>query len=264
MSFLYDNATTVAVAAVCSVLAWLFGGMNSDELVPTMPWMLLVLAEVALLFPQRHRNESLTDARSRVWRHLKGDPVAWVAVLFLVLMTIPLFNKGMCACCDYPAIHFEGAREAPRAKFLPFCVNTHEHFGVLLWFICAFGAMLAARHSLLKRGKRTLVELLAWNGAALAILGMVQKLAGAAGPFGVEVGRYTQYFFSSFGYPNTGGSWFTLSLALSLAAWRWRAAENERENTKKKGYAVFWRHHIFLVRGSATLRQHPVRPPRRA
>ena len=247
MSFLYDNAATLAVAAVCGALAWIFGGMDWEALTPAMPWLLALLAEISLLFPQRHRGESLSDARGRVWRNLKKDPVAWTALAFLALLAIPFWNRGLCPCCDYPAIHFDGASEEPPAAFLPFCVNAGEHGGVFLWFACALSAMLAARHALLKRGKRTLVELLAWNGMALAILGMVQKIGGAEAPFWTDPGKYKVYFFSSFGYPNTGASWFTLSFALACAAWRWRAAEGERENEKKSGYFVFWRHNIFLI-----------------
>lgn len=247
MSFLYDNAATLAVAAMCSALAWIFGGTDWEALRPVAPWLLAMLAEAALLFPQRHKGESLADARTRVWRRLKMDPAAWTVVAFLVLLAIPLWNKGLCPCCDYPAIHFDGASADPPAKYLPFCVNTGEHGGVLLWFGCALSAMLAARHALLKRGKRTLVELLAWNGMALAILGMLQRVCGAEAPFWIDSGNCKDYFFSSFGYVNTGGNWFVLSFALACAAWRWRAADGERDGSRRTGFGSFWHRHIFLV-----------------
>lgn len=249
MRFLYDNISVLAVAAICSVLAWMYGGTDSRILTPTMPWLVVLAIETALVFPQRHPGEGLVEARVRAWGRLKRDPLTWISLLLLVLLAIPLFNRGLCPCCDYPAIHFEGASEEPPFKFLPFCVNTKEHSNVLLWFACALPAMLATKHALLKRGKRLLVELLAWNGFALAALGMIQYAAGAPAPFWTDSLKLDGAFFSTFGYPNMGGDWFTTTFLFSCAAWRWHVeCESETDHGRAKtNHSKFWRRHLFAV-----------------
>lgn len=248
MSFLYDNAAVLAIAAVCSALAWLYGGINAPALLPTMPWLVAILCEAALFFPQRHADETLSAARERVWARMKHDPVFWLSAVFIILLAVPFVNKGLCPCCDYPAIHFDGKSEYPPAKFLPFCIDPGEHFTVFLWFLCALPAMLATKHSLLKRGKRRLVSILVWNGLALAILGMVQHVTGAEAPLWSKGWDREAYFFSTFGYPNMGADYFTTLFAMSCAAWRWRLeTEGSDESRAKANHTRFWRSHIFAI-----------------
>ncbi len=254
MWFLYDNVAPMFVAALCCVLAWLYGGIVASALLPTIPWLVVLLLEVMLCFPQRHAGETTYEARDRVWRHLKKDPLTWVVLVFLALLTIPFVNKGMCPACDYPAIHFDGGSEAPPVKILPFCVNRLEHLNVFIWFLASLVAMLAVKHALLRRGKRLVLELIVWNGLALAAVGMAQRLSGATAPLWSSRWSTTTYFFSTFGYPNMGGDYFTTLFGLAVALWRWNvstAKENEgtsREGARAKAnYRKFWQKHLMLV-----------------
>ena len=252
MQFLYNNAVAIAVAAVCSVFAWLYGGTVTSALLPTVPWVLAILFELMICFPQRHRGESTTQARTRVWKRLKRDPLTWVVLAFLLVLIVPFFNKGLCPCCDYPEIHFDGMRQAPPIPFLPYCVNRAEHFTVLLWFVPALTAMLAVRHALLSEGKRTLLALIVWNGVALSALGIVQHICGAESPLWAEGWGEKAYFFSTFGYPNMGGDYFTTLFALAVALWRWRLDEIRAEcssddGASKVNCARFWRKHLYLI-----------------
>lgn len=255
MWFLYDNAVAALVAAVCSLLAWLYGGTIASALLPAVPWLLAVLLEMMLCFPQRHSGETTYEARARVWADMKRDPILWFALLLLALMLIPFFNKGLCPCCDYPAIHFDGASEAPPLPFLPYCVDRLEHFNVLLWFLCAVLAMLATRHALLKRGKRLALRLVVWNGVALSAVGMIQHVTGAESPLWATGWDRTAYFFSTFGYPNMGGDYFTTLFCLAVAQWRWdvdsarrRAESDDPEGgALKTSHVRFWSKHLMLV-----------------
>ena len=96
MWFLYDNIVTFLIAGVACTLAWLFGGTMGNWLIPVVPWMLVLLLEGMLCFPQRHQGESTYEARERVWYRLKHDPLTWVTVGFLVLLMIPFLNTGLC------------------------------------------------------------------------------------------------------------------------------------------------------------------------
>ena len=80
MSFLFDNFAPFAVAAVASVVAWMFGGTRGGLLVPVVPWLFVLLLEVLFCFPQRRPGESTYEARKRVWYALRKDPAAWIAL----------------------------------------------------------------------------------------------------------------------------------------------------------------------------------------
>ena len=253
MLFLYDSIVAIQIAAVACGFAWLFGGIVAGALVPVMPWLWAILLEVMLCFPQRHSGETIYEARARVWYRLKKDPLTWVVVGFLLLLQIPFVNKGLCPICDYPAI-VNGARQAAPIPFIPYCVNRIHHLNVVMWFVPALTAMLATKHCLLKRGKRLLLELIVWNGVALAVLGFVQQVAGAETPLWADFGGRKAYFFSTFGYPNMGGDYFTTLFALAFGLWRWKQAEvgkaeksSERHGGKHLGGKAFWRKHLMLV-----------------
>ena len=253
MWFLYDNVAALCVAAVCSTLAWLYGGIVASALFPSIPWLLAIMAEISLCFPQRRPGETTFEARERVWAALKKDPAAWIAAIFLILLLVPFFNKGPCPCCDYPAIHFDGVPADPPVPYFPFCVDRVEHLNVVTWFFCAFTCALAARHALLKRGKRLVMRLAVWNGVALAALGMVQYATGAESPLWSDGWKCTAYFFSTFGYPNMGGDYFTTLFALAVALWRRNLDEIAAERASPDGgaaeasHALFWRKHLMLV-----------------
>lgn len=254
MWFLYDNITAVAVAVVTCAFAWLFAGTLPGAVIPVMPWLCLVLVEVMICYPQRHFGESTYEARGRVWRAMRRDPLVWIAALFILLLAVPFVNKGLCPICDYPALNFDNAKDA--VKYLPFCVNLADHLDVFLWFAPSLAAMVAVRHSLLKRGKRLLVEMIVWNGLALSFIGVLQSATGAAGPLWTDIGDAKVYFFSTFGYPNMAGDYFTTLFALSVAVWR-RKTDEARERLKSGGgeggdaakanHRVFWSKHLYAI-----------------
>ena len=253
MYFLYDNAAVLAIAAVCGAFAWLYGGTMPSALMPAIPWLVVLLVEMAVFFPQRHSGETTTRARARTMKAIMKDPLTWVSVALLALLAIPFFNKAMCPCCDYPAIHFDGVRQAPPYPFLPSCINKLEHLSVFVWFGPALLCAVACRHALLKRGKRTLLELLVWNGLALSFIGLLQRVTDAKGPLWISLEGKTAYFFSTFGYPNMGGDYFTTLFCVSYALWRWNFARyfgeapDGNDPKDKAEHKKFWRKHLMLV-----------------
>ncbi len=254
MFFLYDNVVVMAVSTIACVFAWLYGGIVADRLVPVMPWLTVLLWEVMLCFPQRHQGESSYDARDRVWKAYKKDPLTWVVVGFCVLLMIPFVNTGLCPNCDYVKIHQLGLDPVAKVPFLPYCVNRLQHLNVVMWFVPALTAMLAVKHSLAKRGKRLVLELIVWNGVGLSLIGFLQQLTGAAGPLWHDFGRRTVYFFSTFGYPNMGGDYFTTLFGLSVGLWRWNLEEQRTKSQAKEVDSLdkaasrgFWRKHYFLI-----------------
>jgi len=250
-----NNIVAVHATLVVCGFAWLWGGMRGSELVPVMPWLVALLAEVMLFFPERRGpDESTYLARARVWKAMRKDPLVWVELAFLVALLIPFVNTGLCPSCDIAAIA-QGRDPQPLVSFLPYCVAPRHHLTVFLWFVPTMTAVTAVRHSLTKSGKRLFCEMVAWNAALLAVLGFVQQVVGAPGPLwwdgGAMKGR--AYFFSTFGYPNAGGSFFASAFALAVAAWRRHSddvrieyREGKKRRTESK-HRLFWRKHYMVI-----------------
>ena len=228
MSYLYDNVVVLAVFLVLAAFAWLFGGTRAEYLVGVMPWLTAILIEAMICFPQQHEGETSYEARARVWSDMKKDPLVWVSLGFIALLLIPFLNHGLCPVCDYPEIQ-AGADPSPTIPFFPFCVNRLHHLNVVMWFVPSLVALIAVKHALLKRGKRSLLALVVWNGLALGILGAVQQVTHAKGPLWVEECFQNAYFFSTFGYPNMAGDYFTTLFALSIGLWRWHLDDVRRK-----------------------------------
>ena len=213
-----ENLPVVLVFLTVAGFSWIFGGASGPHLLPVMPWLWALAFETLLFFPQRLANESISDARARIWKALSRDPIAYASLAFMLVLTMPVLNKGLCPVCDYPMI-LSGVDPAPPIPYSPFCVNIREHLGVMVWFVPALTAMLAVRHALLRAGRRMLVYLLVWNGAVLAALGFLQQATGAKAPFWLDIPDPVHYF-SSFGYPNMAGAFFVALFAVSAGLWQ--------------------------------------------
>ncbi|MGN0847833.1 MAG: O-antigen ligase family protein [Kiritimatiellia bacterium] len=232
MDFLFKNLAVILVFLTMAACTWLNGGLRVDSLVPTLPWMLAFLFEGMLFFPQRRPYEDVVSARRRVWRGLRGDPLLYFTLAFLLVLAIPLVNRGLCPSCDYPLIMKLSVQTGlsaedvakPPVPFAPFCVNIQEQFNVLLWFLPALTGALAARHALSRQGKRMLMEMMVWNAAALAVLGFIQQGSGAEFPYWGKAPAKV-HFFSVFAYPNMGGAFFVMAFAFAVGLWQHRVQE---------------------------------------
>ncbi len=256
MLWLCENFAPFAVAAASSVVVWLFGGTRGNLLIPIVPWLVALLLETLLFFPQRRPHETTYAARVRVWRELKRDSLTWVALGLFVLLLVPFVNNGLCTLCDAKAIA-EGLTVDPPVSILPFCVNRMDHLNVVLWFALALSSLLVVRQALTRHGKRLVLELIVWNGVAVAVLGFVQKVFEAPGPFwsttpGTIYGAGD--FFATFGYPNMGGDYFTTLFGISLALWRdtldtYRADYEAKDISSAAipPHRQFWAKHYFLI-----------------
>ncbi len=251
MSFIRNNIAVLAVFVLTASYAWVFGGTRSDMLPLFVPWLWAILVDIMLCFPQRRAGENSYTARERVWEALKKDPLTWVSLGFLVILIIPFINKGLCPICDYKEIMM-GINPKPVVKHMPFCVNRLQQLNVLLWFGPALTMMLAVKHSLNKAGKIKLVQLIVWNGVGLAVLGYVQRLCEAPGPWWIQMNNDPDSFFSTFGYPNMAGDMFVTLFCMAMALWRNKvqACNEELAQTKVRRiskHKLFWTKHHDLI-----------------
>jgi hypothetical protein len=253
MNKVLNNLAVVLVFLTLAAFSWLWGGSRADKFLPLIPWLWVFLFEALLFFPQRKDYETTAEARSRVTKALKRDPIVYLAILFLLILIIPFFNQGLCQVCDYPRI-VAGEDAAPPLPYLPFCVDAEEHFGVLLWFLPMFTALLAAKHSLIASGKRLLLEFMVWNATLLEVLGFCQASTGAEFPFW-EKGENPVYFFSTFGYPNMGGSFFLMMFAFSIGLWQYRMInveespmlEIQKSRSEKFMVRMVYSHYLLIA-----------------
>ena len=258
MSFLYNNIAVLTVVAVASAMGWLFGGARGDLLAPVVPWLFALMLEVIICYPQRHREETTYEARARVWRALLRSPFVWLSCGLLLLLAIPFVNSGLCTGCDAAQIA-QGCDPEPPIPILPFCVSRLDHLNVVLWFMIVLPSAILVRYCLTRRGKRLAIQLIVWNGVAMAIFGFVQSALDAPGPFWVGSAEERKLcdFFSAFGYPNMAGSYFTALFGLAMALWRDRVEQvrrvelgldpSELAGSDAKKYGRFWRRHYFLM-----------------
>lgn len=222
MNWIAKHILFFHIAALIIALGWIHGGTRPDWLLPVVPWMSVIILHWLILCAQPKKDELLLDSRQRVWQSLRKDPLTLVSLIFTIVLLIPLVNiapepKWIEATRTWQAF-------PPPVKWLPFTTDILRHGIVLLWFIPAMIIVLATKHGLLKRSKRVLLEVLCWNGAALALLGFAQLAFKATAILGLT--KLDTYFFSVFGYVNVGAAYFTLLGAISFGLWLQQAAED--------------------------------------
>ena len=244
------------VAATVATIGWVHGGTRGDLLNPVLPWLTVLMLEVSIAFPQRHHDETMFDARERVWSALKGDPFVWTSLVFMLLLAVPFVNNSLCVSCG--EWRFAVSKTAP-IPFLPFCVDKMEHLNVFLWFAVSLSAATVVRHCLTPSGIRLVLSMIVWNGFALAALGFLQNALDAPGPLWssetkLPVNWGMGYFFSTFGYTNMAGCYFVMLFGLAVAMWRDTIRKVQLEydikdisNAADKPPHLFWRSNYYLI-----------------
>ncbi|MFO7938043.1 MAG: O-antigen ligase family protein [Kiritimatiellia bacterium] len=248
MNWFIRNALVVNIFALVAAFSWIHGGTRPDHLMKVIPWLTFFALQVLIVFPQAKSTEDLIEARRRVWRSLRCDPLTWIALVFFVVLLIPLFNVAGAPVFDEAAQRWINPDPAKFITWLPSCVKPDQHAVLLLWFPPALTAALGARHGLLKRGKRLLLEMTCWNGAVLAVVGFAQVWSGTKSLLWFV--PLESHFFSTFGYPNFAGAFFTLVFALSAGLWAFDATlfmQSEQVATLQSEKNVFVKHRMFLV-----------------
>ena len=245
MNWFVRNVLVVHLFALVVAFSWIHGGTRADLLMPVIPWLTLFILEFLLVFPQAKSMETIMDARRRVWHSLKRDPLVYISLFLLALLVIPLFNVADPPVFDSATQRWINSK--PLHDWLPFCVSTDQHAVLLLWFPPALTAALAARHGLLKRGKRLLIEMICWNGAVLAVIGFAQLVTRTDSLLWFV--PLESQFFSTFGYPNFAGAFFTLVFSLSAGLWMYESTlfmQSEQFAITQSKKNFFNKHRMFL------------------
>ena len=245
MNWFVRNAIVLNIFALVIAFSWIHGGTRPDLLVPVIPWLAFFVLQLMIVFPQGKSMETIAETRQRVWQSLRRDPLTWFALLLMVYLVIPLFNVAGAPMLDAETQRW--INPTPQWDWLPSCVQSDQHAVLLLWFPPALLAALAAKHALLKRGKRLLLELICWNGALLSVLGFAQLISGTKELLWLV--PLKSHFFSTFGYPNFAGAFFTLVFALCCGLWGFDATlflHSEQIAIQQADKNLFVKHRMLL------------------
>jgi len=196
------------VAVLAAFLAWIHGGTRVEYL-GAVPWLSLAVLEMTLILPPPRRDETLEQARVRVWRKIVWDPLLYIGLALCVYLLFQAMNGGRTLAFDVESNVW--AFLPPPVGWGPFCIDPNEARQMLYWFVPASAAVLGIRHGMNRRGKLILLRLLALNGGCLALFGIVQNLSGSHRMFWMT--PMNDAFFASFGYAGHAGAFFTLMFA---------------------------------------------------
>ncbi len=260
------------VALLFSLFTWLGGGIVAPWLTPWTPWMTLLIAEVMLVLPEQHHNESLFEARRRVWKRLVRDPLLWLSVVLIAFLTIQWLNACTFLEWDVEEKRWElvspvveswaDERAAPflqedlprkmrprnemqhtvwfedsqPVSWLPWSLHAKEAWGVLNWFPPVLVALLAIRHALRKRSKRQLCTFVCMMTAVLAVAGIIQYILESDFLYWGRESR--AFFFATFGYPNHAACYFPAVMALSIGMLLWTIEHREHTRIPAWSYAI--------------------------
>lgn len=205
---------TFLIAFCVACVSWVHAGTRS-EFLGMLPWFALMAFITTLVMPQRKRDESLDSARRRVAASIFRDPVFYAFLVLLLLLWVQNLNS--------PRVPnpIEGGKpltyKPPPVPWLPWSVSPLLSMEYLQWFLMAFGIVMGVRHGMLKAGRRQLLLFCVWNGAALALFGIIQFAWQYGEPetflFGTKM---RAYHFATFGYQNHAGMFFTFLFFVSL------------------------------------------------
>ena len=180
------------IFSLCAYAAWACGGVR-----PALQWPLPLLASALCAIVA-----CLPSARNQIWK----DSIFRAGVPFFLLLFLQWLNSrhGVVWGNDGLAV-----MDRLPSKWWPWSVSASATAEMLNWFFPAWTALLVIRNILTRSDIKTLLHLLAWNGASLALVGLFQYLAGMERILGIWEVPY-RVFFATFAYPNHATEWFYL------------------------------------------------------
>lgn len=207
-------------------VAWARGGIYGPWLFPLALLVPLVVLACGYCF-------ALSPAPVRA--RLLKDPFLYVALLLVALCLIQWLNTGGTAVRD--AVTHQWSYSPPKWPRAPFSIQSTMNWQPIAWFFPVAVMVPAVRHLFSRATLKWLLSALLCNGAVLALLGVVHLGLGWHKLYGlVEIPGHPT-ISSTFVYPNHGGAFFYLMLALSLGG-AWDALEKKKPLWRAVGSAL--------------------------
>lgn len=171
-------------------------------------WLSLFVVESLVLLPTVFKEESIADARKRVYRSLEGDAFSYVGLVLIAIIGIQWLNSG-CSLIYLPDADV-WKYSLPPIEWIPYSVKPLPTLAGLSLVVSVFAGVLVVRNGLGKGGKRFFLD------TATIMSGMIAAYAFFQSHAGVE--PYTTWAAHP-GACNPGTFfvfWFLISLGLDL------------------------------------------------
>jgi hypothetical protein len=187
------------VAAILVWSAWAFAGLITSWLLPAV-WLAAALLAVALAASPGSRRAAVRD------------PLVWAGLFFLLYIGAQWWNAGRLSYFDVGLKKWTFT--PPRHPGWPWAFSRPAALQMLMWFFPAWALAVGLRLPWVDACRAgRLMRLLVYNAGLLALVGMLQFVAGASRMYGLAPMK--AYFFASFGYANHAAAFFVLMAAVA-------------------------------------------------
>lgn len=194
----YALAAHLALLAVAPL--FLFPFFGPCDTANVLLWMSLLSILWLFLEPSRRVDEYLYNARTRVSRSIKTDPLFWAFMLFLVLAFIRWMNSGVELVYDISGKDWRWIVNTPAVSWLPGSGSPSGYvsFAVLLAVIAV---ITACRHALGKSARVMFVFLTSLFAGVASLIAMLMVKSGSAAACSAAFCSYSSASFvgSAFG-----------------------------------------------------------------
>ncbi|MBC7366773.1 MAG: O-antigen ligase family protein [Undibacterium sp.] len=236
----------VVVSLHLVFIAWAFGGMRLWA--QQISFGLAAIGFVIALLPRNYTEEhsGLTPFRLYIWPKLIRFPLFWLGLAFLSLIVIQIYNPAWIYTLT-PDKKGWFMADAAHIAWLPAGVSVPFNHGAgpvraLLIYAAVWLTVCSAWIGFTRR--RTLqfaFVVVAFNGFALAGLGLAQRFFPSPEMFWSWTPPANNSFFASFIYKNHAAGYLNLTLAVAcgLAGWFYLRGLRRLEKSNPAGLFVF-------------------------
>lgn len=161
-------------------------------------WLSLMAVEAMVLLPTIRTNETLADARLRVFRSIVQDPFFYLGLAVLGFLFVQRMNSG-CTLTYLPDADV-WQFSLPPVPWAPFCIEAKDALRYVSVFSACFFGGLILRNSVGKTGKRFLLQVAAALSGCVACLLIWKALGGAQASAVATSGSVTGAYGSFFGF----------------------------------------------------------------
>lgn len=144
-------------------------------------WLSLLAAESLLLLPTVFKDESIGEARKRVFRSLEGDAFTYVGMLLAIVGLIQWLNSG--CTLEYLVDADIWKFSMPPVEWLPYSIKPEPALEFLSVVVILFSGCLLIRNGLGKGGKRFFLDAATVGSGMIALFAAFTCLAEPTGTF---------------------------------------------------------------------------------
>lgn len=163
-------------------------------------WLSLFAVEALLLLPTVFKEESIAEARKRVFRALEGDAFTYVGLVLVGVVCIQWLNSG-CTLVYFPDADI-WRFSLPPVEWLPYSVQPLPSLALLSLVVALYAVGLVVRNGLGKGGRRFFLEAASIISGMLAAYAVFKSHTGvapyaewAAKPGACNIGAFFAFWF---------------------------------------------------------------------